>query len=98
MAEKGKDVLLLSLNQIKPLPDDIFGILLAKKQIWFFEEAIRNGGIGEKLGSALLEKGYCGKYRIRAVENKFVEQASVSELLSSYGLDCKAMVEFMGGN
>lgn len=98
MAEKGKDVLLLSLNQIKPLPDDIFGILLAKKQICFFEEGIRNGGIGEKLGSALLEKGYCGKYRIRAIENKFVEQASVSELLSSYGLDCKAMVEFMGGN
>ncbi len=98
MAQRGKEKLLLSLNQIKPISEGVFDILLSKKKIYFFEEGIRSGGIGEKLGSALLEKGYCGKYRIRAIENKFVEQASVSELLSAYGLDCDAMVEFMGEN
>lgn len=96
MAENGREALLLSLNQIKPVPEEIFDILLSKKRIYFFEEGIRNGGIGEKLGSMLLERGYCGKYRIKAIDNKFVEQASVSELLSAYGLDCEAMIEFMG--
>ncbi len=96
MAEKGRDVLLISLNQIKPIAEAVSDILLSKKRIYFFEEGIRNGGIGEKLGSMLLEKGYCGKYRIKAIENEFVQQASVSELLSLYGLDCEAMIEFMG--
>ena len=96
MAENGRDALLLSLNQIKPIHETVFDVLLSKKEIYFFEEGIRNGGIGEKLGSTLLEKGYSGKYRIKAIDNKFVGQASVSELLSLYGLDCEAMLEFMG--
>ena len=94
--EKGTDVLLLSLNQIKPVAEKVYDILIGKKSICFFEEGIKSGGIGEKLGSALLEKGYCEKYRIRAIEDKFVEQASVKELLSAYGLDCEAMIEFIG--
>ena len=96
LREKGEEVLLVSLNLIKPIADKVFDILLPKKKIYFFEEGIRNGGIGERLGSELLERGYCGKYRIRAVENKFVEQASVDELLSLYGLDCEAMIKFTG--
>ncbi len=98
ISEKGKDIMLVSLNRIKPIAEGVLDILLAKKEIYFFEEGIRNGGIGEKLGSSLLERGYCGKYRIKAIENKFVEQASVSQLLSAYGLDCASMIEFIGEN
>ena len=96
LKQRGEDILLLSLNQIKPIADGVFDILLDKKSIFFFEEGIRSGGIGEKLGSALLERGYCGKYRIKAIEDKFVQQASVSELLSAYGLDCEAMIKITG--
>lgn len=96
LKERGEDILLLSLNQIKPIADSVYDILIDKKHIYFFEEGIRSGGIGEKLGSALLEKGYCGKYRIRAIEDKFVEQAGVDELLEAYGLNCDAMIKFTG--
>lgn len=96
LKEKGEAVLLLSLNQIKPIADAVYDILLDKKQIYFFEEGIKSGGIGEKLGSTLLEKGYCGKYRIKAIEDKFVEQASVDELLEIYGLDCRSMIKITG--
>ncbi len=96
LKEKGEEFLLLSLNQIKPIADGVYDILLGKKQIYFFEEGIKSGGIGEKLAGALLEKGYCGKYRIRAIEDKFVEQAGVDELLEIYGLDCDAMIKFTG--
>ena len=98
LKEKGEEIFLVSLNQIKPIPEDVFALLMNKKNIFFFEEGMRNGGIAERLGSMLLERGYCGKYRIRAIENKFVEQASVSELLSIYGLDSKSMIEFTGEN
>ncbi len=96
LKEKGEDILLVSLNQIKPIADGVYDILLNKKQIYFFEEGIRSGGIGEKLAAELLERGYCGKYRIRAIEDKFVEQASVDELLEAYGLNCDAMIKFTG--
>ena len=98
LKEKGKDVFLLSLNQIKPVPEAVFELLLSKKRISFFEEGIRNGGIGERMGNMLLERGYKGKYKIRAIENRFVEQASVSELLSAYGFDSESMIEFVGEN
>ena len=88
-------MLLVSLNQIKPIDEAVFDILLSKKSVFFFEEGMRNGGIGERLGSMLLEKGYCGKYKIKAIENKFVEQASVSELISAYGLDSSSMIEML---
>lgn len=93
LQKEGKSIMLLSLNQIKPIADSVFDILCTKKRIFFFEEGIKNGGIGERLGSELLERGYCGKYKIRAIENKFVEQASVRELLSAYGLDSQSMIE-----
>ena len=44
-----------------------------------------------------MERGYKGKYRIRAIENKFVEQASIAELLSIYKLDKKSMIETVSG-
>lgn len=98
LKEKGEEIFLISLNQIKPVPEDVFSLLMNRKKIFFFEEGMRNGGIAERLGSMLLERGYFGKYRIRAIENKFVEQASVSELLSAYGLDSRSMIEFTGEN
>lgn len=98
LEKNGRSVFLLSLNQIKPIDNSVFDILSGKKKIFFFEEGIRNGGIGERLGCMLLERGYCGKYMIRAVNNRFVQQASVTELLSIYGLDSESMIKFIGEN
>ena len=93
----GKNAFLVSVNCIKPVPENLIEILLNKKSIYFFEEGQRNGGIAEKVGSILMERGYKGKYRIRAIENKFVEQASIAELLSIYKLDKKSMIETVSG-
>ncbi len=93
LKEDGKSVLLLSFNLIKPIPEKATSVLLGKKKIYFFEEGQKSGGIGEKLGNMLLHRGYCGKYSITAVEDKFVEQASVSDLLGKYGLNKEAMIK-----
>ena len=84
--EKGISVSLISINQIKPLPEEVVSILLGKKKIWFFEEGMRSGGVGEKLACALVLTGYKGEYHLTAIDDKFVEQASVVQLLDKYGL------------
>ena len=93
LKEKGSSAFLLSLNCIKPIAEDAIASLISRNKVFFFEEGQKSGGVGEKLGNMLLERGYCGKYSITAVEDKFVEQASISDLLSKYGLDKEAMIK-----
>ncbi len=88
---------LITLNQIKPLPEKAFEIICNKKEVYFFEEGLRSGGVGEKLGSRLLENGFTGKYRIYAVEDEFVKQGSIRELLSEYKLDKQSMINILSG-
>lgn len=88
-----KGAFLVSLNLIKPIPEGVIDLLLGRKRVFFFEEGQKSAGVAEKLGITLLEKGYKGKYSITAVEDKFVEQASVNELLSKYGLNKEAMIK-----
>lgn len=83
----------ISLNKIKPLPEELFGEIMSKSKIFFFEEGIRSGGVGEKLAARLMEKGYKGEYFITAVEDRFVQQAKVDELLCLYGLDKESMIK-----
>lgn len=93
LKEKGISAQLIALNQIKPLPKKAIEILESKDKLFFFEEGQKSAGIGEKLGSVLMEKGYKGQYFITAVEDKFVEQASIDELMSIYSLDKDAMID-----
>ena len=67
-------------------------IISSKNRVFFFEEGMKSGGVAEKLGSILIENAFKGRYYVTAVEDKFVEQASVVELLNIYGLDKKSMV------
>ncbi len=96
-ADSLDDTALIVLNQIKPVPAEAVEIIKTKKEVYFFEEGIRSGGVGEKLGSLLLEKGFKGKYRITAVNDEFVRQASVSDLLEEYYLDRDSMIKIVSG-
>ncbi len=95
--EIGIKVHLISLNQIKPLPEAVVEKLCVKKKVYFFEEGQKNGSIGEHIALKLLEKGYKGEFSLTAIENKFVEQATVDELLNLYGLDSSSMVNKIKG-
>ena len=88
---------LVALNQIKPIPKNAFEIIKNKKEIYFFEEGIKSGGVGEKLGSMLLESGFKGKYKITAVNDEFVKQASISDLICEYHLDTDSMIKTVSG-
>lgn len=93
--EKGINIYLLSINKIKPIDSKIIQMLLKCEKIYFFEEGLKSGGVGEKTAFLLLERGYKGSYSLTAIDDCFVCQASVNELLSMYGLDTKSMVELI---
>lgn len=85
--EQGKDFFVLKLNRIKPVDEEAVKAALGCEKVFFFEEGIKNGGIAETFGCMLNERGFNGRYRTVAVENCFVEHASVTELYKKYGLD-----------
>lgn len=91
--EHGICTRILKLNQIKPIGGEILERLMDAEQIFFFEEGIRTGGVAEHIAALLLSHGYRGRYDITAVEDMFVEQATVASQLAKYGLDRKRMVE-----
>ncbi len=85
--EQGKDFFVIKLNRIKPVDEEAVKAALGCEKVFFFEEGIKNGGIAETFGCMLNERGFNGRYRTVAVENCFVEHASVTELYKKYGLD-----------
>ena len=91
--EKEIKVKVLKLNRIKPIDEEAIDSVIGAKSIFFFEEGVRSGGIGEKFAATLLQKGYKGDYSLTAVEDCFVKQAKVPNLIKMHGLDSESMAE-----
>ncbi|MDE7233648.1 MAG: 1-deoxy-D-xylulose-5-phosphate synthase [Ruminiclostridium sp.] len=82
----------LFLNRILPIPEEVVEILKAYPKIFFFEEGMRCGGIGEHLLYSLNRVGFRGDFRITAVENQFVGAAECESQLRKYGLDRESIL------
>lgn len=83
---------IIKLNKIYPLSDDLAEEIKNYRQIDFYEETVKSGGIGEHLAAILFEKGFKCEYNIHAVNNEFVPMSSVDSAFKKYGLDCDAML------
>ncbi len=82
---------LIKLNKIYPLSADLVNELKSFKQIDFYEETVKSGGIGEHLSALLFEAGYSGKFNIHAIDNEFVPMAKTESALKKHGLDYNSM-------
>ncbi len=82
----------LILNKIYPIEKEIVDISSQYDSIFFFEEGIKNGGIGEKLMCALYSSGYKGSFSLNAVDNEFVKSAETESQLKKYGLDRESII------
>lgn len=94
LMKEGKTPGLMKLLRIFPLHPETVEIAMGYRQVWFIEEGIRTGGIGEQFAAALLQRGFTGCCTIRAVE-KFVEHATVHQQLCDCGLDADAIVSLV---
>ena len=83
----GKSFCVLKLKRIKPIDENAVKAVLNANNVIFFEEGVRSGGIAESFASKLLENNAVGNYRIVAVNDEFVEHASVPRLFVKYSLD-----------
>lgn len=92
LANHSIDAKILKLNRIKPIDPEALKSVMNATHIFFYEEGVRSGGIGEKFAAELLQHGYKGNYDITAVEDCFVKQAKVPELIKQYGFDSDSMV------
>ena len=68
-----------------------------KKNIFFFEEGMKTGGIAEHFMMKLYSTGYRGNYHITAPEG-FIKQASVKSQLKKYCLDHDGMINTVRNN
>ena len=67
------------------------------EEIYFYEESMKTGGIGEHFDLLLAGENYKGKFVLNAVEDTFAAPASVDEQLKEFGLDVDSMVNDIKG-
>ena len=93
LKNKGIHFSIISLNKIKPISDEVYDIALKYSEIYFYEESVRSGSIGQSFADILCEKCYNGRYEHIAVNDSFVAHATVKSLLKKYKLDTESIVE-----
>lgn len=82
---------IIKLNRIKPIDEQ--AVLMAKKfkNVFFFEEGMLSGGVGETFSYKLGCAGFDGKFTLTAIEDKFITQATVAATLHKLNLDADGM-------
>ncbi|MDO4747741.1 MAG: 1-deoxy-D-xylulose-5-phosphate synthase [Eubacteriales bacterium] len=95
LKDEEESICVLKLCKIKPI--DKAAIEFAKdfEKIHFFEEGILAGGIGETFDYELTKIGYTGVYKVTAIEDRFIQHASVKSALEHNKLDAQSMYEIM---
>ena len=94
---EGTKASVLKLCRVKPIDDDCSDIAKGFGHLYFFEEGIKQGGIGETYLALANERGFKGSCHISAIDNGFVEHATVERLLQKLGLDEDGMYRFIRG-
>lgn len=93
LKKSGIETCILKLNRIKPLDESCLTKISNYKRVFFFEEGIKTGGIGEHFGFMLFQAGFKGKYTLTAIPDLFLPQSSARRGLEKCGLDAKSMAE-----
>lgn len=93
LRKQGAAPSILKINRIKPIDKACYAIAMGYGMVTFFEEGVKSGGIGEHFGTGLLERGFKGEFHVCAIDDQFVPQGTVKELLACLGLDARGMAE-----
>lgn len=92
---RGIELSLLKLTKIHPIENEIIEIVKGYKRVFFVEEGIKSGSIAEHLLSALCENGFKGEFYIRAIDDRFIPQATVEEAFKDLGFDSGSIEELI---
>lgn len=98
LAEEGININIIKLCQIKPIDVRAIEQAAKSKRIFFFEESLVAGGIGESFGYELKKTGKDFYYKIHGIKDCFVRHESVDEALAELMLDDDGMVKIIKEN
>ncbi len=93
---KTRIVKLFKVHPVSDYYDKLYKTLSNAEKLYFAEEGIKNGGVGQKLCSLLCEKsGLSPKMRIKAIDGYYPPHGSVEYVRKVCGLDADSLVEDM---
>jgi len=84
LSDGGQALSVLKLNRVLPLPEDIVSIASGYRCVLVLEETC--GGVGDLLGSALLQAGFTGRYVVRSI-TETLGACTTEQGLHRVGLD-----------
>ena len=87
----GLKVKIIKLNIIVPVPQESLEYTRNAKNVFFFEEGVKSGGIGESFATLLLENQVETEFSLTAFPDCFVKQGKVDSILKQYSLDSDGM-------
>ena len=87
----GLKVKIIKLNIIVPVPQECFDEISNAEKVFFFEEGVKSGGVGESFATLMLENGINADFSLTAFPDCFVKQGKVSDILRQYSLDSDGM-------
>ena len=97
LEEQGRAVDVLVLNRIYPIPEAALEQMERYQRIFFYEEGIRSGSIGELCALHLMEQGYQGQFRLFAIENRFIPQCGVEHGYQLFHADHDSIIKTVLG-
>ena len=93
LKENGINASAIIMHKIKPIELDIVNIAKNYNNIYFYEESVQSGGIGESFANLLYANDYKNNYSHVAIKDEYVPHASVSSLIKKYSLDTESIVK-----
>ena len=91
LKNEGIKVKIIKLNVIVPIPQESINYALGTKKVFFFEEGIKSGGVGESFATLMLEKGINADFSLTAFPDCFVKQGKLDSVLKRYSLDSEGI-------
>ncbi len=93
LMDEGINANIIKLCRIKPIDCKAVKLASNSKKIFFFEESLVAGGIGESFGYELKKTGKDFFYKIHGIKDSFVRHETVEEALAEFKLDDNGMIE-----
>ncbi len=89
----GINVKIIKLLRILPIDENVYSELSGAENVFFFEESVKSGSIGETFAGNMLERGITPRFKHCAFPDCFVKQGTRAQVLAEYKLDAAGISE-----
>lgn len=95
LEKSGFSIKIIKLNRIIPVDEHAVEAAMKCSRVFFLEEGVRAGGIGEHFACLLQERHYQGSFFLRAIDNPYIKHAPMFRSLEGLGLNPDGIVKFV---